>query len=54
MAEILPKPEKTQNSRKKLMVPEALAPYVSPSGVKNVPDLRKPTRVDGKNGCLSL
>ena len=31
--------EKTQNSRKKLRVWEALAPYVSPSGVKKMPDL---------------
>ena len=29
--------EKTQNSRKKLMVWEALAPYVFPSGVKKNP-----------------
>ena len=31
--------EKTQNSRKKLRVWEALAPYVSPSGVKKMPGL---------------
>ena len=31
--------EKTQNSRKKLMVWEALAPCVSPSGVKKMPAL---------------
>ena len=40
--------EKTQNSRKKLRVWEALAPYVSPSGVKKMPDSSKNSKIKPK------